>query len=142
MSETFDLTDPSIYTHWDEVTLRFSDHDGMNHVNNAAYVVYFEVTRVNLIYSVLTGDHIDTVLANLNVNYLKETKYPGTIEVGGRLIGVGNKSFRSAYGIFREGEGLATCESVNVFFDTRSRQATLPTPEIRANLEALLAGPA
>ncbi len=134
------LTDRASYDHWTELTMRFSDQDPMGHVNNAAYAVYFEVSRVEFFAPfVEPGAPVDTVLARITINFLRETSFPGTLDIGARLLGIGSKSVRSAYGIFRDDLCLATAECVNVFFDTRTRRSTLPPASVRTAMENELA---
>ena len=112
----------------------------MGHVNNAAYLVYFEAARVLFISQFLPpGAPLDTVLARVTVDFLREIHFPGTIEVGARLLHLGNKSLRTGYGVFRDGECVATSEAINVFFDTDARRSIAPPDEVRAALEAELA---
>ena len=129
-----DLTDARSYRHWSTVTIRFADEDRMGHVNNSAYGIWIEVARVSLIapYVSAVPDWFDTVLASVTFNYLKETHFPGEVRVGAKLLRIGNSSFRSGYGVFRDNACLATAECVNVFFDTRSRTSTAPSDTVRS----------
>lgn len=139
--DSVDLTDPRLYDHWETVTIRYSDGDGMGHINNAVYAVWTEVARVTYIMRFTTSapDWLDTVLVKQTINFLNETSFPGEVRVGARLLSIGNRSFRSGFGIFRDGLCLATADCVNVFFDIRSRTSTLPTPSVRAEMEKELA---
>ena len=133
------LSDRASFRHWTPITLRYSDQDPMGHVNNATYLVYFEAARVTYLNQFLEpGEGVDTVLARVTVDFLREMHFPGTIEVGSCLLGLGNKSVRSGYGVFRDGECIATSEAVNVFFDTAARRSVLPPEHVRAALEAEL----
>lgn len=136
----FDLKDPSIYSHWTTITIRFADEDRMGHVNNSAYSVWVEAARVPLFTHLMEGkpEWLDTVLARQTINFWEETNYPGEVRVGGRLVSVGNRSVQSAYAVFRDDRCLASAECVNVFFDHRTRRAADPTPEVRsAMIEAI-----
>jgi acyl-CoA thioester hydrolase len=132
-----DLTDAGAYRHWERVTIRYSDQDPMGHVNNGAYGVWFEVARVAMIERLLEGapDWLDTVLARVTIDYLNETRFPGEVRVGARLLSIGNRSFRSGYAIFRDDACLATADCTNVFFDMRSRGSTLPGDAVRKVME-------
>lgn len=131
------LRDRSIYRHWSQVIIRFSDEDRMGHVNNAVYLNWLEACRVEYLYSLFhASDALDTVLARITVDYLKETHFPGDVQVGGVLTRVGNKSMTSGYGVFQDDECLATCEAVNVFFDPRTRTAAAPPPPVRDSMLA------
>jgi len=111
----------------------------MGHVNNAIYAVWFEASRVRFIEQfVPVSDELDTVLARITINFLEETRFPGEVAIGARLLAVGNKSLRSGYGIFREGTCLATADCVNVFFDPRTRRSTSPPEAVRRALQQAL----
>ena len=127
-----DLTDARTYRHWSTVTIRYADEDRMGHVNNASYGIWIEVARVHLIAPYLSDvpNWFDTVLARVTINYLKETRFPGDVRIGATLLRIGNSSFRSGYGVFRDDVCLATAECVNVFFDTRSRASTKPSEAV------------
>lgn len=129
----FDLTNPEKYRHWNTVTIRYADEDRMGHVNNSAYGIWIEVARVSLVAPYLAAgpDWLDTVLASATINYLKETRFPGDVQVGASLLRIGNKSFLSGYGVFRDDLCLATAECTSVYFDSRSRSSTSPTTAVR-----------
>ena len=134
---TLDLSNRAIYRHFVTVTIRYGDEDRMGHVNNAVYLSWLEACRVDYLYSLFQEDEtLDIVLARITVDYLRETRYPGEVSVGGVLTRVGNRSVTSGYGVFRGEQCLATCEAVNVFFDPRARSSASPPPAVR---DALLA---
>ncbi|MBT3306192.1 MAG: acyl-CoA thioesterase [Alphaproteobacteria bacterium] len=136
-----DLTDAATFQHWTPVSLRFSDQDSLGHVNNVAYAAYVEQGRVALIDKLLRtrGDGIDYILASVQIDYRREMHFPGTVDIGGRLLRIGNKSISTGYGLFKDGINVATASSVNVFFDPATRK-TLAIPEaLRRVLEEDLA---
>ncbi len=137
----FDLADRSSFRHWQRITIRSTDEDPLGHVNNCIYAAWVEVARVMLIrrYLVAAPDGIDTALVNLDIDFLKETTFPGEVEVGARLIGIGRTSLRSGFGVFRDGQCLATSRCVNVFFDLKARRSTAPTDAMRAIMQDDLA---
>jgi acyl-CoA thioester hydrolase len=129
-----DLTDARAYRHWSTVTIRYSDEDRMGHANNSAYGIWIEVARVSLIAPYLSAvpDWFDTVLVSVTIDYLSETRFPGDVHVGARLLHIGNSSFRSGYGVFRDDTCLATAKCVNVF----SIPALASQPHRRRRCEA------
>ena len=138
-----DLTKRESYRHWNAVTIRYSDQDSIGHVNNVSIAAYFEVARVQLVQTVLDRfdyPNLDFILARIAIDYHSEFHYPGTVDVGARLMRIGNKSVTSVYGLFRDDLCLATSEAVNVFFDMETRSSVTPPDEVRAALEAELAG--
>jgi acyl-CoA thioester hydrolase len=71
----------------------------------------------------------------MTINFLAETTWPGEVQVGGRLHSIGNRSFRSAHGVFRDDRCLATADCVSVWFDPRSRRSVEPPAEVRQAME-------
>ena len=94
-TDPVDLTDAELYDHWETVTIRYSDGDGMGHINNAVYAVWTEVARVTFTRTFMPSapDWLDTVLVRQTMNVLKETQLPGEIRVGARLLVIGNTSY-------------------------------------------------
>ena len=137
-----DLTDAGTFRHWTKVSLRFSDEDNMGHINNVAYGAYVEQARVAFIDAFLKSKGpggIDYVLVNVNIDFHREMHFPGTVDIGTRLIRIGTKSITTGYGLFKDSESVATAGSVNVFFDIESTK-TIPIPEdLRRGLEDELA---
>ena len=131
-----DLTDAGTFRHWTPVSLRFSDQDSMGHINNVAFAAYVEQARVAFIDAFLRnrGKGIDYILASVNIDYRREMHFPGTVDIGVRLIRIGTKSITTGYGLFKDGINVATAGSVNVFFDTKNGM-TIPIPD---NLRAIL----
>ncbi len=130
--------DPSDYQHWTKVTIRYSDQDPLQHVNNVAITAFLESGRVGLFEHILAGTPLETgriVLAGLTVDYLHEISYPGTIEVGGMLAAVGDRSVTTHYAIFQHGICCVVSRSVNVYFDPVRRRSAPPPPEVREAFE-------
>ena len=116
-----------------------TDQDPLQHVNNVAYAAYFEAARTMFLGGLLNSEEnegIDFVLARLVIDFVKETHYPNTVDVGARLSKIGTKSITTGYGCFVGNECVATSESVNVFFSTVERKSVTIPDAVRANLEA------
>ncbi|MEM7545832.1 MAG: thioesterase family protein [Pseudomonadota bacterium] len=138
MTDTPDLRDFSGYQTFEPVSLRYSDEDSMGHVNNVAYAAFFEAGRMGLFTHLLDGlgdQKFNFVLANVSIDYLVEMRFPGTVQIGGRLLRVGTKSITTGYGAFLNGICHATSTSVNVYFDPKTRRSR-PFPD--AFREALM----
>ena len=132
---SIDLTLRESFSHWTPVTIRFSDQDPLGHVNNVAVVAYIEAGRTMLIQKILDRTptpNLNYALVRIETDYRAEFCYPGTVDVGGRLLRLGTRSFTSGYGLFVGDLCVATSISVNVFFDTAKRQSVEPPDEIRA----------
>ena len=134
-----DLTDRDNFAYFTNVTTRYSDQDELGHINNCSYVAYVEAGRVQFLGGLLDSDRhpgIDLILARVTVNYLQESHYPGVMEVGSRILKLGNKSMTTGYGLFKDGHCVATAGSVNIYFEVESRNTIEIPTDIRAALEA------
>ncbi len=134
-----DLTDKANFQFWTPVTLRYSDQDAMAHINNCAYAAFIEAGRTMFLGGLLdTKQHpeIDFILARVAIDYRREMHYPGTVNVGSRILRLGTKSMTTGFGLFKNHECVCTAESVNLFFETTTR-TSIPIPtDIRRTLEA------
>ena len=112
------------------IEIRFTDVDIQGHVNHTAIVEWIAHTRVQLIDEKVNqydhtiwknnikdeGPELDHVLVNLDVNFHKEIFYPGTVEVRGKILNVGNKSVTTEFFIYNGDEVVAEAQCINVFF--------------------------
>jgi acyl-CoA thioester hydrolase len=121
-------------------TIRFADMDRQGHVNNAVYPTYFETGRVGLIYDPENGLQVEgctTVLARLEIDFLKELRWPGTVEVGTAIEEIGRSSYVFAQAIFHGGACAARGRSTMVLIDRATRKATPLPAELVGRLERL-----
>lgn len=127
------------YEHWTPVTLRYSDQDPMQHINNVAITAMLESGRMNLLRQTL-GEALrlqGMVLARLSIDYLHEIRFPDAVEVGGSISRVGGRSIASRLAIFQGETCCVVSESVNVFFDMKTRRSTEPNEDVARLLERL-----
>lgn len=120
------------------VTLRFSDQDPMGHINNVATIALLESGRTGLLAKLFAGtDHPakGMVLARLTVDYRAEIFFPGTVDVGAKLTGIGNTSMTSDFAIFQGDKCCVVSRSINVFVDPATHRPIPPTEKVRASLE-------
>jgi acyl-CoA thioester hydrolase len=143
MAETVTAFDPrqrSSYRRFTTIPIRFADQDILGHVNNAAIAVYFEHARCEHLIPRLASPaapHLNIVLARIVIDYLKEIRYPGTVDIGIRVTHTGTKSFVISGGIFLDDVCCAISQATIVFFDTQTRRATEPTDNVRARIAEL-----
>lgn len=137
-----DATDRAVYRHWTTEKIRFSDLDVLGHLNNCAFAVYCESARVEVLAAARGqalggGGDIDWVIVNLNIDFRAQGHYPGTCEVGTRVLRIGTKSVTLGNGLFVGDTCIATATATVVLSDLRAGKA-LPMPEdIRAFFEDL-----
>ena len=65
--------------------LRYGDTDRQGHVNNAVFATFMETGRVELIFNAeapLLDAGFSFVLAKLDIDYVAEVLWPGTVEIG------------------------------------------------------------
>lgn len=137
-----DLSRRESFSHWTPVTIRFCDQDSLGHVNNVALAAYVEAARTTYIYELIAKggmEGLEFILARVLIDFRRELHYPGAVEVGARLVRMGNKSLTTGYGVFRGEDCIATSECVNVFYDLETRRTVAPPDSVRKALEAELA---
>jgi acyl-CoA thioester hydrolase len=118
--------------------LRYGDTDRQGHVNNAVFATFMETGRVELIYNPadpLLEDGFSFVLAKLDIDYIAEVLWPGTVEVGTRVTRVGRSSVTMQQAVFQAGRLCASAETVVVHFDETTRKSQAFSVAQRAKLE-------
>jgi len=119
------------YPHRVTDIIRFADLDPQGHVNNAIIATYFETGRVAMfrLPDLTIGvPGVTFVLVHTEINYLKELRWPGTVDVGTALARFGQSSFTLDHAVFKEGVCAATGSATMVAIDKASRRAR-PLPE-------------
>ena len=121
--------------------VRFADLDRQGHVNNAVYPTYFETGRVARIYHPELGFQVDgctTVLARIEIDFLKELRWPGTVEIGTAIAEIRRSSYVFSQAIFSEGDCAARARSTMVLIDRATRKARPLPPELIERLNRIL----
>jgi acyl-CoA thioester hydrolase len=139
-STDFQPQERASYRAWTHIPIRFADQDVLGHVNNGAISAYLEHARCeHLLPRIQSPEapNLDIVLARIVIDYVKEIRYPGAVDVGVRIIKTGGKSFVIAGGVFKGDTCCATSEATIVFFDTATRRSTEPPAAAREALVAL-----
>jgi acyl-CoA thioester hydrolase len=130
---------PEDFPHRTVETIRFSDHDRQNHVNNAVFATFFESGRVIILYGEEYGLSVpgaSFVLAHLSIDFLAEMRWPGEVEVGTAIAGVGSASLRVEQALFVNGVCVATAENTLVRVDKNTHRPLPFTLEHAARIRA------
>jgi acyl-CoA thioester hydrolase len=118
--------------------IRFGDMDRQGHVNNAVFSTYLETGRVGIIYR--EGDGLQvagatTVMARLEIDFLKELRWPGTVEVGTAVAEIGRRSYTLVQAVFHEGACAALARATMVLIDRETRRSQALPPELLERLQ-------
>ena len=117
------------------IEIRFTDVDSQNHVNHIAIIEWIAHARVKLIddklnqyehflwkdKTIADGLEFDYVLVNLDISFIKEVFYPGTIEVKAGVLSVGDTSVTTEFFVYNGAEMVAEAQCINVFFKTTTK---------------------
>ena len=119
------------YPHRVTEVVRFGDLDPQGHVNQAVFLTYFESGRVSMFRDEDLGIGIPGltyVLVRIEVDYVRELLWPGSIDIGTGVAEFGRSSFKVAQAIFRDGAVSAMARATLVCMDKTTRKAT-PLPQ-------------
>ena len=122
--------------------IRFGDLDPQGHVNNTVFATFFETGRVmflrepgNALRNALHPAGTTSVLARLDISFLREMHWPGEVEIGTGVATIGRSSYTFLQAIFHEGHCAATAHATMVMIDAKTRKSS-PLPEaVIARLE-------
>jgi acyl-CoA thioester hydrolase len=100
-------------------SVRFSDLDGMGHVNNAVFLTYMESARLAFLSSLGAGENPQQslILARVEVDFRSPISFGEDIEVGVRTSRVGKKSFELDHEVRADGRVAAEGKTVLVSYD-------------------------
>lgn len=123
-----------------EVPLRFSDTDGIGHVNNANYLSFLEVSRLDYLRRILGCVKISefgVILARVEIDYKSQVAYDETLLVGCRVSEIGGASIKMDYRIEDKATGrlVAEAKSVIVTFDYARNRPMRVSEEWRTKME-------
>lgn len=115
------------------IQLRYNDIDALGHVNNAMYVTYLEIARVNyfehLMQTNISLDKEGIILARVAIDYKQPIVLGDALAVKIWCSKVGSKSFDLAYAIIKQTDVqsivMATATTVQVCFDYKENKSIL-----------------
>ncbi len=121
-----------------DVPVRFSDMDALGHVNNAAYISYFEEGRVHYLHNLFDFPKDDAsalgiIVLDMHCNYRSPAYYGEVLRVHTRVTWLKNKSLEMTYLItdVADGRRVAEGSSVLVAYDYSARKTTEIPAEFR-----------
>jgi len=138
------------FAHRHEVSVRFADTDAMGHVNNASYLTYAEIARLDY-YEQVTGEPLPLavhgaeegmILAEIRITYRNQAFYGETLSVETRVDRIGRTSFAMVHRLsapqsrYGPGRLIAVADSVLVMYDYQDERPIPVSPELAAAIEA------
>jgi len=138
-----DLADVKSFGFLTTEHLRFADVDANGHINNVAFVTFFENARIRYLQEQLKGLRVltgaEVVVAHIELDLKRQMFYPGTIRAGARLR---RSSLVIGQAIFdQEGRCAATGHVVLVSIDKSSGRGRPIVDEARATMTRLMEAP-
>lgn len=128
--------DPSSYSLWHEVDVRFKDVDVGGHVHHSLVLVFFEEARARYWREVVGIDgveDVDFIMAEARIRFHARIFYPQRLRVGVRISTLKRKHFVMEYLVEDvAGEALASGETTMVMFDYQKKSSKAVPPEVVA----------
>ena len=125
-------------------TIRFADLDPQGHVNHAKFATYMETSRAAIIRDPdhsLQVEGATSVMARLEIDYLRELHWPGTVEIGSAIAEIGRSSYTFSHGVFQNGECAATGRVTMVLIHLATRRSRALPRELIERLKQLMPAP-
>jgi acyl-CoA thioester hydrolase len=97
--------------------VRYVDTDCQGHVNNSAFSTFLETGRVEFLYNKdfkLLNDGASFVIASLNLKFLNEIVWPGTIDIGTGIVNIGSSSVKIFQQLYQNEKCVASAETIIV----------------------------
>ncbi len=122
-----------------EEAARFSDLDGMGHVNNAVFLTYLEQARLAW-FGQLADDEpmplTDIILARTEIDFRSPLVFGETVAIGVRPSRLGTKSFELEYELRACERLVAEAKSVIVGYDYDAGRSTQVPERWRERIES------
>ena len=96
-----------------EIAVRFAETDAQGIAHNAAYLVWYEVARIEYLarfrggYKSIQADGYEALTTETHVRYLKPVFFDDRIRIHARIVEARGARFRYEYVLERDGEVVA-----------------------------------
>lgn len=129
-----------------ELTVSFSDCDGLGHVNHAKYFTYMEEARgdvFRMFNPSLKLKDWNLIVASARCDFLKQVSYAEKITVLSWISRLGTASYTIDHAIQNEaGDYVARGQGVLIAYDYNTQKAVPISPKVREELLRHQEGPA
>ncbi|MFB5189524.1 acyl-CoA thioesterase [Alicyclobacillus fastidiosus] len=127
------------------IQVRFSECDGLGHVNNTQYLNYMEDARMDvfrLFNPSLSLDKWNLIVASTRCDFLAQVTYAQQLTVSTWIPRIGNASFSVHHAIQDEaGDWVARAEAILIAYDYEAKSAIPIWETARMALEEHAVGP-
>lgn len=124
-----------------QIQMRYGDLDGLNHVNNATYLTYFELGRINYFREFLGGffsRKVNFVVNHADIDFKKPIHFEDNPVMFTWISSIGNSSCVFSHEIRNESDLIfARGKTVIVWIDENKQKMKIDE-DIRMRLEELL----
>ena len=129
MNREFNLND-FYFQH--DLNTRFRDVDAFKHVNNAAFLTYFEDAR-RLFFDRWNIDlkEKSLIVASIKIDYLKQLQHPSKLKIGQKIIKLGGKSFDVLSVLFYEKNPICVATTTIVCYNFLEKKTVVIFNEIK-----------
>lgn len=134
---------PQEFPYYEDIKVRYSDLDTLQHVNNVSILEYVETARVgyNLASGIWDGtirDGFGMVVASVKIDYLTSIQFGDPVRVGIKLGHLGGKSLRFRFQVENSEtqDAFARGEVVMVAYNHAEDHSQLVSQEWREKLAA------
>jgi acyl-CoA thioester hydrolase len=140
MNENFVVGGHQVFS--TSIPIRWGDMDAFGHVNNTTYFRYMEQARIEWFAQLLAGSGHEEggpVLINAQCSFLRQLRYPGTVEVTVYVGAVGRSSIETMYEMRRSDQPdiVYAAGAAKVVWTNLKQEKSAPLPDqIRARLPA------
>jgi acyl-CoA thioester hydrolase len=121
----------------ENITTRFSDTDGLGHINNTMLPIWFEGAR-NPIFKIFTPDLAlqkwQLIIAKFDVEFHSELFYGQDIEIRTGVARIGSSSFDVYQEAWQGGRLCASGTAIHVHFDHQEKVAKPLTAALKDKL--------
>lgn len=133
-----------------ETQLQWADSDIYGHLNNVAYLAYFD-TALNMAlveHGALDvtpgGEGLIGLVAQSSAQYFAEVTFPSRLRVGVRVEAIGRTSLKWGFGLFARDKPLCAARGsfVHVYVDRQTRRPQPLGPPLDQCARALFTDPA
>jgi acyl-CoA thioester hydrolase len=133
-----DRLDPGNYpVRFAHLTL-YSDMDPNRHLSNGAFGRLFEEGRADLHHQIIdtsaAANGLTLLLATITIEFLREGRYPSSVEVASAVLSVGVSSYVLVQAAFQDGACIALAECVMVKASRGSGAGPVPLTETEREL--------